>query len=95
MLTRIHPGFSFDGSYISAGSEDGKSLVSHVFIVNNLTCLWLLGRGIRIWHVETGEEVHMVNTGYTSTVVAWAPLHYAIAFNDSGYLNIASVLERR
>ncbi|KKA27250.1 hypothetical protein TD95_003184 [Thielaviopsis punctulata] len=67
--------FSFDGSYISAGSEDGK--------------------GVRIWHVESGEEVHVVNTNHPAHVVAWAPLHYAIAFNDNGYLNIASVHERR
>ncbi|KAL2885942.1 THO complex subunit 3 [Ceratocystis lukuohia] len=30
--------FSFDGSYISAGSEDGK--------------------GVRIWHTESGDEVY-------------------------------------
>ncbi|KAL1901741.1 hypothetical protein Cpir12675_000249 [Ceratocystis pirilliformis] len=67
--------FSFDGSYISAGSEDGK--------------------GVRIWHTESGDEVHVIDTKDTASVVAWAPLHYRLAFNDHGSLHIASVSERR
>ncbi|KAL5611560.1 hypothetical protein BROUX41_000855 [Berkeleyomyces rouxiae] len=67
--------FSFDSSYISAGSEDGK--------------------GVRIWHVESGDEVHVLDTKDTASVVAWAPLHYRLAFNDHGSLHIASVPERR
>ncbi|EMD00381.1 hypothetical protein BAUCODRAFT_118160 [Baudoinia panamericana UAMH 10762] len=67
--------FSFDGSYLIAGAgiNEGKDG----------------GPGLNIYHVDTGEVVHTLDTTNCPTHVAWHPTRYWIAFaGDPGGLKV-------
>jgi len=71
-----HLSFSFDGTYICGGSGSDKDAE----------------RGIEVYHVETGEVVHTIETQNAAGVVAWHPLRYALAYTgDPGGLRIIGV----
>ena len=57
--------FSFDGAYIVAGSGiDARDGTS----------------GIEVYHVDTGDVAHTIETKNAVTVVAWHPLRYWVAY---------------
>ncbi|KAJ4380429.1 hypothetical protein N0V86_003784 [Didymella sp. IMI 355093] len=56
--------FSFDGSYITAGSDDKDE------------------KKIKIAHVETGDVVHEVSCQKASSVIAWHPCRYVLAYSQ-------------
>ncbi len=75
-------GFSFDGSYVVGGSDEGKrrshpALLCHKADRNP-------GSGLEICHTETGELVHSYKTAGPCPVVSWAPTRYCLAYSDLG-----------
>jgi THO complex subunit 3 len=67
--------FSFDGAYLVAGGG------SDVLKENE--------KNMHIWHVETGELAHTIETVNSVTWVAWHPLRHAVAYaGDPGGLKI-------
>lgn len=89
------PGFTFDGSYVVGGSDEGKlPLIHHwlFMLCPLLSCAPLLaGSGLEISHAETGEHVHTFKTAGSCPVVAWAPTRYCLAYSDLGVLRIVGV----
>ncbi|KAF2171441.1 hypothetical protein M409DRAFT_63715 [Zasmidium cellare ATCC 36951] len=71
--------FSFDGNYLVAGSgTDGQRDGD---------------KGLHIYHVDTGEMVHTVETANAPRDVAWHPLRYAVAYSgDPGGLKLAGAM---
>ncbi|TKA69665.1 hypothetical protein B0A55_10421 [Friedmanniomyces simplex] len=69
-----HLGFSWDGMYLVAGAgSDAKEGMA----------------GLNVYHVDTGEVVHMVETTYCPCQVAWHPTRYWIAYaGDHGGLKV-------
>lgn len=66
--------FSFDGTYIVAGSGDTARDGSP---------------GMEIYHVDAGEVVHTVETSNCPTHVAWHPTRYWLAYaGDPGGLKV-------
>ncbi|KAK4543628.1 hypothetical protein LTR36_005273 [Oleoguttula mirabilis] len=66
--------FSYDGAYLVAGSGDMARDV---------------GGGMAIYHVDSGEVVHTVETINCPTFVAWHPTRYWIAYaGDPGGLKV-------
>lgn len=86
-LTRA-AGFTFDGSYIVGGSDEGETDSGGRGQGERLT---LQGNGLDIFHVETGEHVHTFKTAGSCPVVAWAPTRYCLAYSDLGVLRIVGV----
>lgn len=66
--------FSFDGAFLTAGSgADARDGT----------------KGMEIYHVESGDVVHTVETANPITASAWHPLRYWVAFaGDPGGLKI-------
>ncbi|KAJ4404916.1 hypothetical protein N0V91_005652 [Didymella pomorum] len=56
--------FSFDGSYVTAGSDDKDE------------------KKIKVAHVESGEVVHEISCQKASSVVAWHPCRYVLAYSQ-------------
>lgn len=68
--------FTFDGTYICGGSGPDKDA----------------GSGIEVYHVETGEHVHTIETTNLINMVAWHPLRYWLAYTgDAGGLRIVGM----
>lgn len=66
--------FSHDGTYLVAGSGDMARDV---------------GGGMAVYHVDTGEVAHTVETTNCPTFVAWHPTRYWIAYaGDPGGLKV-------
>ncbi|KAK4636133.1 hypothetical protein CLAFUW4_00998 [Fulvia fulva] len=71
--------FSFDGNYLVVGSGTADSKDGD--------------KGINIYHVDTGDVVHKVETTNVVTYVAWHPHRYAVAYGgDPGGLKIVGGL---
>ncbi|KEY67491.1 hypothetical protein S7711_02411 [Stachybotrys chartarum IBT 7711] len=85
--------FTFDGSYIVGGSDEGKCSEAP----QQLKCSHVAnerlgtGNGLEVSHVETGEHVHTFKTAGSCPVVAWAPTRYCLAYGDLGILRIVGV----
>ncbi len=73
-----HLSFSWDGMYLVAGAgSDAKDGMP----------------GLNVWHVDTGEVVHVVETQYATSQVAWHPSRYWIAYaGDHGGLKVVGGL---
>lgn len=56
-----------------------------------ICCCFLVGSGLEVSHVETGEHVHTFKTAGACPVVAWAPTRYCLAYSDLGILRIVGV----
>ncbi|KAF2484422.1 WD40-repeat-containing domain protein [Neohortaea acidophila] len=69
--------FSFDGTYLITGSgQDAREGTS----------------GMEVYHVDTGDVAHVVDTVNPVSVSAWHPLRYWIAYaGDAGGLKIVGV----
>lgn len=68
--------FSFDGNFLVAGSGTEGQREGD--------------KGLHIYHVDTGDKVHTVETSNVPRDVAWHPLRYAVAFSgDPGGLKLA------
>lgn len=73
--------FSFDGAYLVAGSGAEEKTRGDP------------EKGLHIYHVDSGEEVHTVETTNAPTYVAWHPLKYAVAYaGDPGGLKVVGGL---
>lgn len=57
----------------------------------NFFFFFLVGSGLEVSHVETGEHVHTFKTAGACPVVAWAPTRYCLAYSDLGILRIVGV----
>lgn len=69
--------FSFEGTYICAGSGTDKDAQA----------------GLEISHVETGEAVHTIDTVNPVSQVAWHPSKYALAYSgDPAGIRIVTTL---
>ena len=68
--------FSWDGMYLTAGSSsDARDGIEN--------------EGMKIYHVDSGEGVHTVETKNPVTVSAWHPLRYWVAYaGDPGGMKI-------
>lgn len=89
LLTVILIGFTFDGSYVVGGSDEGKSWT---WRASGMYANWDdIGTGLEVSHVETGEHVHTFKTVGACPVVAWAPTRYCLAYSDLGVLRIVGV----
>ncbi|KAK3671192.1 hypothetical protein LTR78_008993 [Recurvomyces mirabilis] len=66
--------FSFDGSYVVAGAgPDSKDGVP----------------GLNIFHADTGDVVHTIETTHCPSYVAWHPTRYWLAFaGDAGGMKV-------
>ncbi|KAK3073198.1 hypothetical protein LTR53_005437 [Teratosphaeriaceae sp. CCFEE 6253] len=64
--------FSFDGAYLVAGAGTGTSDYKEG------------GAGLNVYHVDTGEVVHTVETTHCPAQVAWHPGRYWIAYAGDG-----------
>lgn len=66
-------------------------------VLNDLLISWfLIGNGLEVTHVETGEHVYTFKTAGSCPVVAWAPTRYCLAYSDLGVLRIVGVdLDRK
>lgn len=82
-------GFTFDGSYVVGGSDEGKYLPCETG--RKLETNLHTGNGLEVSHVETGEHVHTFKTAGSCPVVAWAPTRYCLAYSDLGMLRIVGV----
>lgn len=70
--------FSFDGTFLVAGCGADRDG----------------DKGLDIYHVDTGESVHTIETVNAVSWVAWHPLRYAIAYGgDPGGLKVAGVFK--
>ena len=67
--------FSFDGAYIVTGSgNDARDGTA----------------GIEVYHADTGDVAHTIETSNPVTVAAWHPFRYCVAYaGDPGGLKIA------
>lgn len=86
-------GFTFDGSYIAGGSDEGMLATSYAAYHQNGKSNFLTEAGVHVWHTETGEHMYTFKSAGPSPVVAWAPTRYCLAFSDNsvGALRIAGV----
>lgn len=50
-----------------------------------------VGSGLEVVHVDSGEVVHTFKTMGPSSLVAWAPTRYCLAYTDLGVLRIIGV----
>lgn len=67
--------FSMDGQYLVCGGGVDTDKVHE--------------KGLHVWHVDTGELLHTIETTNAPTFVEWHPLRYAIAFaGDPGGVKI-------
>ncbi|EME87573.1 uncharacterized protein MYCFIDRAFT_124419, partial [Pseudocercospora fijiensis CIRAD86] len=67
--------FSMDGQYLVCGGGIDQDKVHE--------------KGLHIWHVDTGELLHTVETTNAPTFVEWHPFRYAVAFaGDPGGVKI-------
>ncbi|KAF7185451.1 THO complex subunit 3 [Pseudocercospora fuligena] len=67
--------FSMDGQYLVCGGGIDQDKIHE--------------KGLHIWHVDTGELLHTVETINAPTFVEWHPLRYAVAFaGDPGGVKI-------
>lgn len=67
--------FSFDGNYLVAGC--GSDAKEHG------------EKGLQVYHVDTGEVAHTIETVNAVTVVEWHPLRYWVAYaGDPGGLKV-------
>ncbi|SLM38176.1 WD40/YVTN repeat-like-containing domain [Lasallia pustulata] len=94
-------GFSFDGSYVAGGSDEGGGVEIVSFAFSELV-LHFRGGGFgnerrgeaganKGWqaHVETGEVVCSIGTAAPAPCVAWHPGRYWVAYSgDAGGLKI-------
>ena len=62
-----HVSFSYDGAYLVAGAGSGADYREG-------------GTGLNVYHVDTGEIVHTVETTNCPTQVAWHPTRYWVAY---------------
>lgn len=69
--------FTWDGFYLVAGSDAEVQPGQ--------------ATGIDCYHCESGERVHTFKTASSSSVVAWAPTRYQLAYSDVGQLRIVGV----
>lgn len=71
--------FSFDGNYLVAGAgTDGAKDGD---------------KGLHVYHVDTGDVAHTIETQNAVRDVAWHPLRYAIAYSgDPGGLKVVGAL---
>jgi len=77
--------FSFDGSYVVGGSDEGNGLE----IVSSPDWVRVEGRCVVVAdshlaqqaHVETGEYVHTIPTTSPAPYVAWHPSRYWLAYS--------------
>ena len=68
--------YSFDGVYLVAGSGSGSDAKEG-------------SSGIEVYHVDTGEVVHTIETSNPITWAAWHPSRYMVAYaGDPGGLKI-------
>ncbi|TKA28650.1 hypothetical protein B0A50_02977 [Salinomyces thailandicus] len=78
-------GFSFDGAYLVAGSGDHLGTMAK----NEGGAS---SSGLHIYHVDSGDPVHMVETTNCPTHVAWHPSRYWIAYaGDPGGLKVVGM----
>lgn len=90
MLIRLI-GFTFDGTYLVGGSEEGSCGSYSVPLVRYKRGSLIrlpLGSGIDVIHTETGELVHTFKTAGPCEAVAWSPTRYCLAYGDLGVLRI-------
>lgn len=73
-------GFSFDGSYICAGSDEpiDIEIVRTTFLIK---CTKRIANSQSQVHVETGDYVHTIPTNHAVLSVAWHPSRYHLAYS--------------
>ncbi|RMY03549.1 hypothetical protein D0868_07402 [Hortaea werneckii] len=78
-------GFSFDGAYMVAGSGDHLGTMGKTEGGGGSS-------GLHIYHVDSGDVVHTIETTNCPTHVAWHPSRYWIAYaGDPGGLRVVGI----
>lgn len=70
--------FTHDGFYLVAGTDAADAQQGQATAID-------------CYHVESGERVHSFKTATASSIVAWAPTRYQLAYTDVGQLRIVGI----